>query len=340
MITTDYNLKYFPNGVQPTPSSIAPLLAKDLIDRAEAIYSRILQEKQPSKTCLQSASNSLRRSVGRIHLENKPVFEDDGQCAGACKWFIALFFHLKTKYPEVSTHQLLTQICKEFADGVGIQGALLQKYGHEEILHSLNLNRGNRTEIDLKNKDAQIEILNEIYKLSDGVYTLSFSGCPGGRMGWGTVDAIPGHATAIIIENKDYYFFEPNLGLLGTGVNIGSENKIGDVALFLQICTLYSPYERANELFKQGLEQLAEMFNPKDAKFFREACLRYRKEGRANLSIDEAGTIHAYFTEEKKYVFSRKNLLLALCFKPDLLQFRLESAEALRLHQYTHQTYT
>jgi hypothetical protein len=337
MITASNNLKYFSKNTVIAPEALAKQLNTDLADKIEHIYEAVEKANfGPSNVLLQSTSNSLRHSVEQIHLEeDRPFFKNDGQCRGASEWFIALFLNFKKKYPEVPTHKLLVEIAKEFEEGVGIQGACLQKsaqedHEHQKIIHSLNFDLEKKSEWELRNKDVCTEILKNVYELEDGVYLLSFPGYKADKV----EESIPGHATVIIVENGNYYFFDPNVGLAGTGRELGTEDKINDIAFFLTMCKQYSPFNRAEALFQKGLKDLSQVIGTKEAKIIQEIAPEFRK-GRACLSAYAVGAIFEGFKNRDR-IFSkeeREQVLLSLCINPGLLQVKLEMSEALRLNK-------
>lgn len=244
------------------------------------------------------------------------------------------------KHPEVPTSELLIQIAKEFSEGVGIQGAFLQKYRgtgeHEHIINALKLSIEKLPKIDLNHKDVQIEILTKIAELKEGIYLLSFSGSPAG-VAWGTYAAIPGHATVIIIEGRNYYFYEPNVGLLGTGLEIGTQDKINDVGLFLMLCDQYSPYGKANALFQKGLSNLSHLLTPKETKTIQELAVEFRGDKEGYFNAPQALAIFEGFKNKgRKFSEAEEDEILgALCFDPAFLQIRLEASEALSLSKFT-----
>jgi hypothetical protein len=225
MIKLDSFSRYFSDGMGLSAQALANQLNLDLVDKIECIY-KVVQNasSSPSDVLLQSSHNILRRSIEQIHLkEEKPFFVNEGQCRGGCEWFIALFLNFKKAHPETSTHKLLQEIAKEFVDGVGIQGACLQKSyqedkQHQKITHALKFELEEKFEWDLNNKHLSAEIFKKIHELEDGVYLLSFPGYVAEK----AEDSVPGHATVVIIESGNYYFFDLNVGLAGTGREIGT----------------------------------------------------------------------------------------------------------------------
>lgn len=335
MNTVSNNSKYLLINMVVAPEALAHQLNIDLADKIESIYGAVEKANFcPSHVLLQSTSNSLRHSVEQIHLEeNRPFFKNDGQCRGASEWFIALFLNFKKKYPKVPTHKLLVEIAKEFEEGVGIQGASLQKsyqenIEHQKIIHSLNFDLEEKPEWELRNKNVCTEILKNVYELEDGVYLLSFSGYKADKV----EENIPGHATVIIIENGDYYFFDPNIGLAGTGLEIGTKDKINDVGFFLAMCKQYSPFDRADALFQKGLKDLSQVIGIEESKIIQKIAPEFR-EGRSCLSAYAVYGIVKGFKKRGR-IFSEKEqdeICLSLCVKPGLLQVHLEFSEALRL---------
>lgn len=329
------NSKYFLNNRELVPEELAKQLYDDLTSAIERIHEAVEKKIfQQSQVLLQSTHNSLRHSVESIQLEeNQPFFKNDGQCRGASEWFIAIFLNFRKKYPEIPTQVLLKEIAKEFEEGVGIQGAVLQKaYAadneHQNILCSLNFDLKEQSVWDLGNKDFCVEILNHVLKLEDGIYLLGHSGYKATE----SEDTIPGHATAIVIENGDYYFFDINVGLVGTGRHIGTEDKTNDIGAFLLMCKQYSSFDRADALFQKGLKGLSQVIGDKEAKLIQKIAPEFR-EGRACLKAYAVfGIIEGF--KKKGRIFSESEeseIVLALCINPGLLQVHLEMSEAIRL---------
>lgn len=342
MATISNYAEYFNGNTQLAPDALADRLRSDMAEKIERIYESV----QTSQLCqqqvlLQNASNSLRRSVEHISLDAKqPVFKNDGQCLGACEWLIALFLNIKKKHPDVATQKLLVEIAKEFKEGVGIQGACLQKSSeedvdHQKIVRALNFELQEKSEWDLRNKEVSTEILKNILQLEEGVYLLSFSGYKSSPGGHATVeDDIPGHGTVIVIEKGNYYIFDPNVGVAGTGREIGTEDKIRDISFLLAMCRQYSPFERAEELFQKGLKELSQVIGEKEAKIIQKIIPAF-KEGRACLGAFAVHGIYEGFKQRGR-IFSEKEesaIFFALCYNPGWLQIRLEMSEALRLRK-------
>ena len=353
MIKVNYLSKYFLDGVEPFPDAIAPVLKEDLEARVETIYQDVLKaEIAPSDLLLQPAKNSLRHSVGQISLKDQPFFKNSGQCSGSCTWFIALYLHLKNKHPEISTHQLLLRIAKEFEEGAGVQAAFLQRYqkNNDKIIEALKLSREKTSEIDFnlrfithkkgvhEDTDLYTEILQKISELKNGIYKLSFPGSPA-ACSLGRGDEIPGHATVIIVENESYYFFDPNVGLIGTGDKIGSQNKMNDAMTFMAICRQYLPYGQADELFHKGIESLLTTLelNPEQVGIIQTVA---KCRGRGNVFFGA----YAAFAIAKELSKNGRNLtkeeedkvLIALSVAPALLMVRLESdGAAIRFNKFS-----
>lgn len=188
--------------------------------------------------------------------------------------------------------------------------------------------------IELKNKDLSAEILKKVYELSDGAYLLSFAG----YQCWSNFekDNIPGHATAIIVENGNYYFFDPNVGLAATGRDIGTDDKTNDVGFFLAMCMLYSPYERADSLFQKGLIKLSEVVGSQEAKIIQEVVPEYRNGMSCLSAYAVLGIIDGF--KKRGRIFSESevdHLFDSLCVSPGLMQVNLEMSQALRLRKFT-----
>lgn len=304
-------------------------LRNQIVRIAQAV--QIAAFPQPG-VLLQPTTNSLRKSVEQLHF-----FDSSGQCRGASLWFIALVMNFKKKYPDVSTPTLLVAIAKEFEEGVGIQGAYLQKVhaegsGEDRILGLLNVELQPHAEWDMRNKNVSAEIMEKVHVLEEGIYLLSFSGYQADRK----EDSIPGHATVIIVEKGNYYFFDINAGLAGTGKDIGTADKIRDVAFLLLLCKNYSSSERANELFEKGWQNLQQILGERNGKLVQKAIAEDRKlflEGRSWMSaFGVCGIIKGL--ESRGNILSEEvsgELMLNLCIRPGMLQVHLESAEKLRL---------
>ncbi len=330
MTTIDCFSKYFFNGNKLAAENLANQLNLDLIDRIESIYKSTQNDQAfSSGVLLEVANNALCRSVEQLHF-----FKNRGQCRGACEWFIALFLNFKKNHPEIPTHKVLIEITKEFAEGVGIQGAFLQKSyeednEHQNVIHSLNFDLEEHSTWDMRNKEVSSEILKKVNELEDGVYLLSFSGYAAEKQ----EDDIPGHATVIIIESGNYYFFDPNIGLAGTGRDVGTENKISDVACFLMICQQYSSFDRADQLFKNELKSLSKIIGEKEVKIIEDAVYQFRQKGKASLGAYEVKAILDGFKSRNRIFSSLEEdeLFYALCIRPGLMQVKLELSESLRL---------
>lgn len=329
------NSKYFLNNRELVPEELAKQLHADLTNAVERIHEAVEKKIfQQSQVLLQSTYNSLRHSVECIQLEeSQPFFKNDGQRAS--EWFIALFLNFRKKYPEVPTQVLLKEIAKEFEEGVGIQGAVLQKAyaaanGHQNIINSLSFDLKEHSVWDLGSKDFCVEILNHVLKLEDGVYLLGHSGYKAAE----SEDTIPGHATAIVIENGDYYFFDINVGLVGTGRHIGTEDKTNDIGAFLLMCKQYSSFDRADALFQKGLKGLSQVIGDKETKLIQKIAPEFG-EGRACLNIYAVyGIIEAF--KKKGRIFSEseeREIVLALCINPGTLRVQLENSEVIRLNK-------
>lgn len=224
-------------------------LKKALDERVNRIYLRIMTESYipPSGVILQKTVNKLHRSIQ--HVSSGFFFPDTGQCLGACEWFMSLFLNFKKKYPDVKTDRLLIEIAKEFKDGVGLPGALLQNHYrqsaveqrqpclHGELLRGLSIEALKVFEIRTENISE--DFLNStIFNMTDGIYLIV--ALPGSGMSQ-TLN-FRGHAMLTIVDQGNHYFFEPNTGLLGTGQDIGSLDKHLDVkTIFGAIRFYYSP---------------------------------------------------------------------------------------------------
>jgi hypothetical protein len=252
-------------------------MKSDLTKTVERLYST--QITVSPCQLLQSSKNSLRQSIEQLQDNGKPTFENDGQCRGAAEWFVALFLEFKRKYPEVPIQKIVALIAKEFEEGVGINGAYIQKNyrensTHEKILQSLNITLEERSKKDLSYKDFTDNLLKELLGLQDGVYLLSFSGSPGER---GEKD-IPGHATAVVIERKNYFFFDPNAGATAAGPDVGSADKVKDASLMLAICQQYSPFHRTRECFQTELANLPNIIDAKQARIIQKVAKEITEE--------------------------------------------------------------
>ncbi|MES2121366.1 MAG: hypothetical protein V4492_01145 [Chlamydiota bacterium] len=343
----DYSA-YFPNGQRPTTEVLATQLCNDLTEKTELIY-RAIQERHPASTSslLQTTSNQLHPSVASIQLiADTPFFADNGQCLGATEWLIALFLNFKKKYPEIPTDQALQSIAKEFEDGVGIQGAWLQKIyeenksSHIEIVQALKISLAeaewNLRTFDIwgnllsPKEDSIVVIMKQIIELSDGVYLFSFPGCkqipfwgiPGKKI-------IPGHGTGIIIENGHYYFFEINVGLAGVGWKIGIEDKLKDASLLWIMFQEYSPYARADRVFKKGISKLTGIIGEDAAEFIGREATRLRQEYHAFINFSLLVSMIDFYEKKTDRQFSEQEkdkILQYLFVKPYRMQESLNKA--------------
>lgn len=343
MIKIDVNQKYTQLLSENNFQGIACELKSDLTTKAQLIY-----EKAQNSTglianvVLQSSNNSLRRSVGLIQVQGSPLFENQGQCLGASIWAIALFHVIKKNYPEVNTAKLLAEIVKEFSEGVGIHAAVLQKcceVGKKSLLlQSLDLTSEQKSNIDLKKNEIAAELLKCIPSLEDGAYILSF---PGWKGFWTSIekqDIYYGHATAIFIEQGNYFFWDINSGLVGTGKGVGTGDKVQDIVTFLTIAANYAPLARARRCFEEGIQKIVKTFPREKAAWIDKLTPLMRE-----IISDDRGWLSAFeiwgLVEglKNKVPFSDEEydqLLSLLCLEPGHMYFRLEQSEGIGLFKY------
>lgn len=272
---------YFVDEAAPKIENVAALLKGDLFAKIEMIRASILNGNEGG---LSNSKNILHHSVECILVEGQPFFKNDGQCLGASEWLMAQYLHVRKRYPEIRPQQLLRAIIAEFSEGVGIQGAFLQKYQkgseHKALIQALDLEEKQIAALEFHNviaKDISNEIpekfMKKISELEDGIYRLSFSGAPAiSEMPWGPQkergeDRIAaGHATVIAIEKGEYYFHDNNVGLISTSADKSPEEILQDLKQFFSICLKYTPRGRSLALFFENLNKLPELIGADAAK--------------------------------------------------------------------------
>jgi len=266
-------------------------LKTDLIGKIEEIYQRVqASTESSSEFILQRTKNRLLESVAEIEVDGKRIFENDGQCLGFCKWMAALFLNTKKKYPKTPTGPLLKEIAKEFAEGVGIQGAILQriqgmdcslKLAHDEM--NIDCQEIALWDFGIKGllpypkdcKNHSQEILQNIFALSDGVYSLIFSGYSADRKRDKELN-VNAHEALVVVEEGDCYFVDPNAGLIGVTKDLKGEKRAICEAMIVKTIGFYSPRERERSECLKGLKKLTQGLSPNLARITKEtveACI-------------------------------------------------------------------
>lgn len=225
---------------------------------------------------LQQTKNCLHSSVKNLQSESPDFFKDSGQCRGASEWFLALFLNAKKTFPKLPTKELLISIAKEFKEGAKLDAAIIQKYQHDschdELVRALGISIQQKDFLLSSSGIIEVEslekfggkLLKAVAELKDGSYILGFKGA----------EDLPGHATVIIKEDTDYYFFDPNIGLFGTSFKDEVNEK--EVLWFFLIASEYAPISRLDEFFDKSLEELCSRVTSEQGIYLKESIIYLR----------------------------------------------------------------
>jgi hypothetical protein len=205
----------------------------DIQGRINQIYNGIQSKEQTQNGDLFELSSEL------VRLENSALLIDKRRSRGACEWFITLFVHFVVKYPSISKLTAMTEVAKEFADGLALQEVLLQiaydQGDDEELLDSLNIDLVFKRQID------RVNFADEMLKLSDGIYLISTDRSEGLERSF-----------VIICFNGSYSLFLPGFGLVSTPSSVPAD-KEGEMAQFLTCCQKNLAIIGIDQLFQKSV---------------------------------------------------------------------------------------